>query len=139
MRRLSKERSVASRLRLALLAGLLTLTFAPAANAGLLPGTSCPGTVSHPFLPWLDPLGYTLAPDGGFENDAAGWKLTGGAKVVSGNEIYFVHGAGESKSLLLPTGSSARTPPMCMGLVRLVGRFFVRSPQTPVSTVRVQV
>jgi hypothetical protein len=129
---------VVSRLRLALLASLLTLVFAPAANAGLLPG-SCPGTTEHPFLPWLDITPYTLAPDGGFEGGAQGWALAGGAKVVSGNESFFVHRAGETRSLMLPAGSSATTPPMCMGLVRLVGRFFVRSPEAPVSGVRVQV
>ena len=30
----------------------------------------------HPFLRFLDPLPYTLAPDGGFEAGARGWKLS---------------------------------------------------------------
>jgi hypothetical protein len=78
----------------------------------------------HPFLGFLDPLPYTLVPGADFESGAQGWKLSGGARVVSGNEPWFVTGAGHSRSLLLPAGSSATSPPMCMGLVLPVVRFF---------------
>ena len=44
----------------------------------------------HPFLQWLDPLPYTLLPGGDFESGAAGWKLSGGARVVDGNEPFYV-------------------------------------------------
>lgn len=77
-----------------------------------------------PFLRFLDPLPYTLAPDGGFEAGAAGWRLSRGARVVSGNEPWLLGGADDSKSLLLPAGSSATSPPMCVPLVLPIVRFF---------------
>lgn len=78
----------------------------------------------HPFLQWLDPLPYTLLPGGDFESGAAGWKLTGGARVVDGNEHFFVTKRSDSHSLLLPPGSSATSPTMCMGLVLPIVRYF---------------
>jgi hypothetical protein len=91
------------------------------ANDGLL-GLGCGDTPSHPFLRFLDPLPYTLVPDGGFENGAAGWQLSGGARVVSGNDPFGLSGPG-SRVLSLPAGSSATSPPMCVGLVLPVVRF----------------
>lgn len=91
------------------------------ANEGLL-GLSCGDEPTHPFLRWLDPLPYTLAPDGGFESGGEGWKLTKGARVVSGNEPFNLSGPG-SRSLYLPAGSSATSPPMCVGLVLPIVRF----------------
>jgi hypothetical protein len=91
------------------------------ANEGLL-GLSCGDDASHPFMRWLDPLPYTLAPDGGFENGAAGWSLSRGAKVVAGNEPFALSGPG-SRSLYLPAGSSATSPPMCVGLLLPIVRF----------------
>jgi hypothetical protein len=105
---------------------------APAANAGLLVASapSCgPTPLERPFARWLDPLSYTLVPDGGLEGGAAGWKLSSGARVVSGNETFHVRegGAGDSKSLSLPRGSTATTPVMCAGLDKPVMRFFAKS------------
>ncbi len=77
----------------------------------------------HPFLQWLDPLPYTLLPGGDFESGAAGWTLTGGARVADGNEPFFVTKRTDSRSLLLPPGSSATSPPMCMGLLLPVVRY----------------
>ena len=102
---------------------------APAAQAGVLVATapSCDeGTSEQPFKRWLDPLSYTLVPDGGFEAGAAGWSLSG-ARVVTGNETFYVHGAGESKALSLPPGSSATTPAMCAGIDKPIMRFFSKS------------
>lgn len=112
--------------RLALLALALcvlgagaTASRADASDGSLL---GCGYAAQHPFLRFLDPLPYTLAPDGGFEGGAAGWKLTGGARVVSGNESFALSGPG-SKSLLIPSGGSATSPPMCVGLLLPVVRF----------------
>ena len=77
----------------------------------------------HPFLQWLDPLPYTLLPGGDFESGAAGWKLSGGARVVDGNEPFAITGTSDSHSLLLPQGSSATSPTMCMGLLLPVVRY----------------
>ena len=62
----------------------------------------------HPFLQWLDPLPYTLLPGGDFESGAAGWKLSGGARVVDGNEPFYVTATSDSHSLLLPPGARPR-------------------------------
>ncbi|HVM69231.1 MAG TPA: hypothetical protein VM204_05270 [Gaiellaceae bacterium] len=91
------------------------------AGEGLL-GLSCGYDPSHPFLRWLDPLPYVLAPNGGLENGASGWKLAGGAKVASGNSPFNLSGAG-SRSLYLPAGSSATSPRMCVELTLPVVRF----------------
>jgi hypothetical protein len=77
----------------------------------------------HPFLQWLDPLPYTLLPGADFESGAAGWTLTGGARVADGNEPFYVTRGSDSHSLL-PPGSSATSPAMCVGLVLPVVRFF---------------
>jgi hypothetical protein len=83
----------------------------------------CGYSATSPFLPFLDPLPYTLLPGGHFESGAVGWRLSGGARVAAGNEPWNVSGPG-TRSLLLPSGSSATSPPMCMGLVLPVVRFF---------------
>lgn len=106
----------------AALVALVCVTASPAkASDGSLLG--CGYDASHPFLRFLDPLPYTLLPDGGFERGAAGWTLSGGARVGVGNEPWYASGPG-SRSLLLPDNSSATSPPMCMGLVLPVVRFF---------------
>jgi hypothetical protein len=121
-----RSRSASRRLRLILLVGLAVLAFAPQAQAGLLP--SCPGTYSKPFAQWGDSASYTLVGDGTFEGGASGWSLAGGAKVVAGNEPFYVHGAGEARSVLLPRGSSATSPPVCMVLGRPKARLFAVAP-----------
>lgn len=107
-----------------------TSALAPAAQAGLLVAAapSCEGReLEQPFLRWLDPISYTLVPDGGLEADAAGWSLAGGAKVVDGNETFHVRDAGDSQALLLPRGSSATTPVMCARIDKPVMRFFTKA------------
>lgn len=121
-----RPRSSFRRLPLVLAAGAAVLAFAPTAHAGLLP--SCPGTYQKPFAQWGDSASYTLVGDGAFEGGAAGWSLAGGARVVAGNEPFYVHAAGDSRSLLLPGGSSATSPPVCMVLGRPKMRLFAVAP-----------
>jgi hypothetical protein len=102
------------------------LAFAAPAQADLLPGVCGEGTTSKPYLPWADPMSYVLAPDGGLEQGGAGWSLSRGASVADGNERFHVRGAGDSRSLALPAGASATTPPICAGLDRPTLRFFAR-------------
>ena len=109
---------------------------AAAANAAL--GVACPTPTSQPFATWGDMSSYALAPDGGLENGAAGWTLTGGAKVVSGNESFAVSGPG-GHSLSLPAGSSATTPPMCIGLVSTKMQTFISNSGSAASRLHVQV
>jgi hypothetical protein len=123
---------VASRLRLFFgLLGVMTILagFALPSDAGLL-GTGsasyCDSYSFQAFRPWSDSSYYMLTPGGSFESGAPGWALAGGAKVVSGNETYYLHSKSDAKSLYLPSGSSATTPTMCFAAgdwhMRFVGK-----------------
>jgi hypothetical protein len=115
--------------RAAVLALALAGLAAPGAQAGVLVNSApdcAAGTTSKPFARWLDYANYELGPAGTFEKGATGWSLSG-AGVVSGNETYYVHGAGESRSLRLPGGASATTPTICVGLEHPTIRFFARN------------
>jgi hypothetical protein len=95
-------------------------------EAGTIGGLlSCPGvTYTNAFAQWGDSNAYFLAPGGSFEGTSP-WSLTGGAKVVGGNEPYYLNSKTDSHSLLLPAGSTATTPAMCLAALsphmRLVG------------------
>jgi hypothetical protein len=90
------------------------------------------------FGPWGDGHSYVLAPDGSFENGAAGWTLGGGATTVAGNESFFVDSKSDSQSLALPAGSSAVSPPLCMSLETPVIRTFARNTGDPSSKLLVE-
>jgi hypothetical protein len=79
------------------------------------------------FKPWGDNHFYVLAPDGGFEAGGAGWSLSGGAATVAGNESFFLNDPADSRSLSLPTGSSAVSPPICMSLDTPIFRLLARN------------
>jgi hypothetical protein len=109
-------------------AGVATLAAAAPANAGLLVASAedCDAqTSSQVFLRWLDPMRYVPAPGGDAES-AAGWTLSGGARVVSGNEPWKVGDRADTSSLLLPRGSQATTGVMCVGIEHPTVRFFAR-------------
>jgi len=130
--------SISRRLRVALLAGLAVLAFAPAAEAGLLP--SCMGTYEKPFARWGDSASYMLVRDGTFEGGASGWSLSGGAKVVAGNEPFFLSGNQlDSHSLLLPAGSSAYSGTVCFALGDWHLRLLMRNVGSVTGGLRVQV
>lgn len=100
---------------------------APAGGAAASLTVPCTGqTLQQPFLAWLDPASYVLAPNGGLESGPTGWTLTGGAAVVAGNEPFRVRGAADARSLALPAGATARSGPMCVGLLHPTLRFFTR-------------
>jgi hypothetical protein len=128
-----------------LLAGALTallasLAFAAPAHAGVLTttATDCADeTLVQPFRPWLDGANYKLVDS--FEAGAGGWTLTGGARVVAGNESRHVNGAADARSLELPAGSSATSPPVCVGLEEPTLRFFARKNSGLLSTLSVWV
>jgi hypothetical protein len=108
-------------------AGVVAMLAAAPANAGLLVASAqnCSAQdSSQVFLRWLDPMRYELAPGGDAES-ATGWTLSGGARVVSGNEPWKVGGRG-SASLLLPRGSKATTGVMCVGITHPTVRFFAK-------------
>ena len=104
---------------------------APLAQAGTSQsvGGSCPdAAIEHPFA--LDPFSYKLVPGGTFENGAPGWQLNGGARIVDGNSTFYARGTSETKSLYLPSGSNAVTPPVCVSLLDAVVRLYAQNRGT---------
>ncbi len=90
------------------------------------------------FRPWGDNHYYVLAPDGGFEAGGAGWSLSGGAATVAGNESFFLNDAGDKRSLYLPSGSSAVSPPICMSLDTPIFRLLARNTGNPSAGLKVE-
>jgi hypothetical protein len=110
-------------------AAIACAAFASPASAGIITASaqSCDGsTVTQPFSRFGDNANYKLLQGGSFESGTTGWTLSGGAKVVAGNESYNVGGSGQSKSLTLPSGSSATTPVTCVGLAEPTLRLFAK-------------
>jgi hypothetical protein len=93
---------------------------ASTARAGLLStgGASyCDPTSTQAFSQFGDSSFYARLYNNDFENGAAGWSLSGGARVVSGNEPYYLSGRrADNHSLLLPAGSSAYSGTVCFAL-----------------------
>jgi hypothetical protein len=117
------------RLATVLVAAATFACAAPTAEAGVLvsSATGCDEAASsRVFLPWADVANYFLAPGGDFEAGARGWTLSGGAATAAGNEPWNVTGGGSS-SLRLPSGSSATSPAVCVGIEHPTLRFFARS------------
>jgi hypothetical protein len=114
----------------------------PAANADLIDGITnvvngnCPSGGTQVFAPWQDTNDYLPAPNGGFELGSSGWSLTGGAGVVGGNEPFYPTGG---HSLALPSGSSALSPPVCLGTQQLYIRMFAKDLNGTDSGLRVRV
>jgi hypothetical protein len=115
-----------------------TLAFAGPAQAdgllsGLLPGLVSPSdtpdvcdtNAAQAFSRWNDSNYYVLAPGGAFESGDPAWKLSRGAKVVSGNEPFYVHDRSDGRSLYLPGGATATSPAMCFAMGDWHFRMFV--------------
>ena len=90
------------------------------------------------FEPWGDQHSYVLAPDGGFESGGAGWYLGGGARAVTGNEAFYLNDASDSRSLALPAGSTAVSPPICMSIDTPIFRLVARNSGDPSSGLKVE-
>jgi hypothetical protein len=122
-------------------AGLVaTGAFAAPAHAGILTtsATNCDDSaLTQPFARYGDTAEYKAV--GTFEGGSDGWTLAGGAKVIAGNETAHVAGAADSHSLSLPSGSTATTPPVCVGLNEPTLRFFTRKNSGLLSTLAVTV
>ena len=117
------------------------LTVGPTAHAGLI-GTGsasyCDPTSSQPFAP-ADTNSYTLLPGGSFESGTVPWALSGGAKIVPGNETRYLHSRQDSHSLYLPAGGSAVTPTTCFALGDWHARFMLKNTGSSTGAVDVQV
>jgi hypothetical protein len=134
---MSKGRVGVRLLVLGALTAALAVPASAAATDGLVGG--CAYTYEQPFTPWLDFASYVLLPNGDLESGRAGWSLDGGASVVAENESFYVHDAQDGKSLSLPSGSSATTSGMCVGVTSPDLRFFARNLGSPLSTLKVEV
>lgn len=113
---------------LVLAAAAAALALAAPAQAGLLVASApncSDGDWTNPFMPWLDPANYVLAP-GGTAESADGWTFSGDAAIVDGNESFQVTSADDARSVSLPAGSSATTGVMCVGLEHPTLRHFVK-------------
>jgi hypothetical protein len=132
--------NLARKLKLTLVPAALALgaLAAPPAHAGLLvtSAQSCDAQqLSRPFSNFGDNASYTPVPGGSFEPGAPSWTFTGGARIVSGNESYSVRSAGDSKSLYLPSGATATSPSICVGLAEPTLRWFGKQTGGLLSTV----
>ena len=127
----------------AIIATIASAAFASTANAGLLTesATNCvDGPITQPFQRFGDSANYKLL--GSFEAGTTAWQLSGGAKIVSGNETYKVGGSTHSSSLSLPSGSAAVSPFTCVGLGEPTLRLFAKRNSALlglVSTLNVQI
>lgn len=91
---------------------------------------------SQVFERWGDSRFYVPVPNGGFENGAEGWRLSGGAQVVPGNEPYGLGGGGKF-SLALPAGGSAMSSAACVRILDAYARFMVAETGAPTGTLKV--
>jgi hypothetical protein len=99
---------------------IAAFALAPAAKASVFgggPASYCDPSSSQVFSRFGDSSYYARMMNGGFENGNAAWLLSGGARVVSGNEPYYLSGnASDGNSLLLPAGSTAYSGTVCFAL-----------------------
>jgi hypothetical protein len=125
--------------RLAAVVSLSALALVAGASQSAHASTGCEDRpLGRHFLPWLDLAYYTPAPNGGLENGSNGWTLSGGSRVVPGNERFFVGGASDAYSLSLPSGSSATTGTTCVELLDPTLRLFVVNTGSLLSTLQVE-
>jgi hypothetical protein len=124
----------------AIIAALILSSTAKAGLIGTGSASYCDPTSTKPFVGWGDSASYARLLNGGFEGGTTGWTLSGGAKVVSGNEPFFVNGsAADSHSLLLPAGSSAYSGTVCFALGDWHLRFLMRNVGSSSGALHVQV
>jgi hypothetical protein len=104
-----------------LLAGIvaaLALSATPAVAATATPTVStaagCTTPTTKAFLFVNDSKDYALAPGGNIEGSLSGWSLTGGAATVAGSAPAVTGARLGAKSLLIPSGGSVTSAPMCV-------------------------
>ena len=100
---------------------------APASAASTTPNVCVTPSFSQIFLPWKDSALYTKSPGGNFETTMAGWSLNAGARVVAGNESFYVGSRTDRSSLSVSAGASAVSAPVCIDRTYPSFRFFGRN------------
>ena len=121
---------------------VMALATTSTAKAGLISTGSasyCDPSSTQAFGQWGDSARYTLLPNGSFENTLASWALSGGARVVDGNEPFFLRQRTDRHSLYLPQGSSASSATMCFALGDWHLRFVMRNAGSATGSLRVSV
>ena len=122
---------------------IAALAISSTAKAGLL-GTGsasyCDPTATQAFARFGDSSYYARLQNGGFESGSTAWVLGGGAKVVSGNDPFYLTGnRSDNRSLLLPAGSSAYSGTVCFATGDWHLRFVMRNVGSSSGGLHVQV
>jgi hypothetical protein len=131
-------RRLASGVACGLVAGL-AMTIAAGVSPAATARAKCDSTQTQPFKPWGDLAQYVLAPGGALEPGSNSWSLSHGAAIVAGNEPFHVHDPGDSSSLSLPSGASAKTDLVCLGLTSPTLRFFAVNTGSLTATLEIVV
>jgi hypothetical protein len=107
-------------------AGLVALVSVAAMAVPAAAQAACaPTPTTKAFQVFGDGNDYSLAPNGGFEQGAGGWSLSG-AWVTGGNESWSVLNDNDSRSLAISPGGTAVSPIVCVDIHRPSFRFFAR-------------
>ena len=122
-----------------IVAALATTSTAKAGLIGTGSASFCDSTPEQVFAPWNDSSFYASLFNGGFESGSLGWGLSGGARVVSGNEPFYVESSHDSHSLLLPQGSSATSGTVCFATGDWHLRLFAKNVGSRTGSLHVQV
>jgi hypothetical protein len=128
---------------IAAVAAALALTATPAlAGTATTPTLSaapgCTQPTTQAFLFANDKKDYVLAPGGNVEGSLAGWSLTGGAAAVAGGAPAVTAASAGTKSLLIPSGGSVTSAPMCVAAHSPFFRLQARNTGLP-GTLKVEV
>jgi hypothetical protein len=118
------------------------LAMSSTAKAGIIGtggGSYCDPDSARVFAPWNDSAYYATLRNNGFESGGTGWVMSGGAKVIAGNEPFHVGNQSDKYSLLLPAGSSAYSGTVCFKIGNWHLRFFARNVGASTGKLRVQV
>jgi len=121
---------------LAGVAAALALTSSPAlaattATATVSTAPGCTAPTNQAFLFANDKKDYVLAPGGNVEGSLSGWSLTGGATPVVGSAPAVSGAPVGAKSLLIPSGGSVTSAPMCVAAHSPFFRFQARNIGAP--------
>jgi hypothetical protein len=112
-----------------LAAAVVSASLAGSLLAGKASAAACPPPPPpvKPFQPWNDGNTYVLTTGGSFESGLNGWSLSGGAKLVQGNEPWYVNSKSDKQSLYLPAGASATSGCTSAPMINSVVRFFANN------------
>jgi hypothetical protein len=125
------------RLAVVLVAALAVAAALAPATVSAAPSKCSYPALTTPFTPWSDPATYSLVVGGSFEQSGnAAWSLAG-AKIVPGNEPFYVHASSDSRSLNLPDLSTATTPTICTSDATPSIRVFATNDGDPASVLTV--